>query len=510
MNRKDLMKSKIFISLLLVTVLFLCNLGTAQASFYRNNSSDTAFIYGRGWDEQGHEVMGWGYNHSMLANYGYNEDQKNPVLVQISDISTNEATINFNISYISQSQLEYGMGNLSAHSTNTNWQTGKQKIVLKELQCATLYQTRVVTRDVANNKYYSDTKLVQTLSCQTDFGDHQSFDVTNNNGILELTPDLSGQTKLYLLNGHRYTLTLSKNSVNTQAIVRVAEQTTLVEPAISQGLFSVYEHPIKIELNNLLDQQSIVFFNQPVSLAVEYDQGAVKNFAEDQMQIAYFDDQQNKWIALPTTTDTNQNTSYTFIYKTGSYKLFGTLPNWLNSNIKSDVVYREQTGQRIYYVKDGIKNYIDNYAILNSWGWQISHIVVTRDLSHLLLGMDLKYRDGSLIKIGTNYYYIEKGTKRMLNSETVIADLGWNKDWAYIAGKNELDNYPDGRAIFDAEERPDYSLIKYTNSPKVYLLESKKKRWITDENAFRKNRFSWAKIVTVSITEIYPDGEPLK
>lgn len=55
--------------------------------------------------------------------------------------------------------------------------------------------------------------------------------------------------------------------------------------------------------------------------------------------------------------------------------------------------------------------------------------------------------------------------------------------------------------------RSDGALIKYPDSPAVYLLENGKKRPIKSETALQRLGYSWDNIVEVPIEEWYPDGQ---
>lgn len=54
------------------------------------------------------------------------------------------------------------------------------------------------------------------------------------------------------------------------------------------------------------------------------------------------------------------------------------------------------------------------------------------------------------------------------------------------------------------------TLIRYADSPKVYVLEIGKKRWIQTAEDFVKLGFDWAKIVIVPASETYAEGEVKK
>ncbi len=54
-----------------------------------------------------------------------------------------------------------------------------------------------------------------------------------------------------------------------------------------------------------------------------------------------------------------------------------------------------------------------------------------------------------------------------------------------------------------------HTLIKYANSPKVYLLENNKKRWITDGETFLALGYKWSDIQIIPEITTYTDGENL-
>jgi chitodextrinase len=61
--------------------------------------------------------------------------------------------------------------------------------------------------------------------------------------------------------------------------------------------------------------------------------------------------------------------------------------------------------------------------------------------------------------------------------------------------------------ILDESQIKQSNLIKYQNSPKVYLLENNKKRWIVDAETFISLGYKWSDIQIT--TTIYADGENL-
>ncbi|MBT3948862.1 hypothetical protein HOF40_02125 [Candidatus Parcubacteria bacterium] len=52
-------------------------------------------------------------------------------------------------------------------------------------------------------------------------------------------------------------------------------------------------------------------------------------------------------------------------------------------------------------------------------------------------------------------------------------------------------------------------LIKYPDSPKVYIVEDGKKRWIQDEETFSRLGFKWSDLVTIDFAIVFEDGNSI-
>jgi uncharacterized repeat protein (TIGR02543 family) len=60
----------------------------------------------------------------------------------------------------------------------------------------------------------------------------------------------------------------------------------------------------------------------------------------------------------------------------------------------------------------------------------------------------------------------------------------------------------------DTQINNDYEgkLVKYTNSPKIYLIQQNKKRWIINEQAFNYHNYKWNEIIIIETNIIFKDG----
>ena len=130
---------------------------------------------------------------------------------------------------------------------------------------------------------------------------------------------------------------------------------------------------------------------------------------------------------------------------------------------------------------------------------------------------DPKY--GALVKIVTDpKVYLLLGTERYwITAEDVFEGLGYSWNWIEDIDKALLDKYTTGSEIGYKDHHPNYTLVKYAGSPKVYRLEpnptdstKQVRRWIPDEKAFNKLNFRWDRIVIVKDTEVYTEGAKLE
>ncbi|MBI5222137.1 MAG: hypothetical protein HY980_01415 [Candidatus Magasanikbacteria bacterium] len=129
---------------------------------------------------------------------------------------------------------------------------------------------------------------------------------------------------------------------------------------------------------------------------------------------------------------------------------------------------------------------------------------------------DPKY--GALVKIVTDpkVYLLLGGEKYWITAEEIFTGLNYSWDWVEDIDKELLDKYVTGSEINYTDHHPSYTLIKYAASTKIYRLEpdpadtSKQvKRYIKNEAVFNALNFRWDRIVTISKSEVYKDGEVL-
>lgn len=110
-------------------------------------------------------------------------------------------------------------------------------------------------------------------------------------------------------------------------------------------------------------------------------------------------------------------------------------------------------------------------------------------------------------------YIVSNGERRWIQTVEVFEALGYVLSWVEDVAQAWMDQYPVGNDVTSSETHPAGTLILYPDSPDVYLLETVdgviKKRHIVDETVFTEGGFRFDRIITIPLTETYPDGEDI-
>lgn len=120
-----------------------------------------------------------------------------------------------------------------------------------------------------------------------------------------------------------------------------------------------------------------------------------------------------------------------------------------------------------------------------------------------------KLMSGSLVRGrgDTKVYFINGYTKAWISSGEVFGKLGYRPSWVKEVDLADLEGYEEVDKITSSSKHPDGALIKYANSPAVYLIEDGKKRPFGSAEAFNKRGLRWDWIMTISDKEKYTTGD---
>lgn len=200
-----------------------------------------------------------------------------------------------------------------------------------------------------------------------------------------------------------------------------------------------------------------------------------------------------------------------------------TTPSKSACDLPTKQAYKHEGSRAVYYVTDNctkraFKNPNIFFTYFKSWSdvktVDQSKITKTPDdeLSFMPWGPNFDPKYGALVKITSDpKVYLLLGTEKYwITSEEVFNNLNYKWNWIEDIDPALLDKYTIGSEIKDTNKHPNFTLIKYDGDPKVYRLEDGKKRHIKNETAFNKLKYRWDRIVSVSKTEIYPDGKEME
>jgi|GEM_PF-2500436 len=180
---------------------------------------------------------------------------------------------------------------------------------------------------------------------------------------------------------------------------------------------------------------------------------------------------------------------------------------------------KEPDSPRVYFISQDKWIYpIQNEEVFLAWGFKWEDIEVVADLSSgkinpLGLSMWAPYQDditapanGTLIKGSSPavYVFVDGKIHAFKNGE-IFTRLGFEWNRIITVPDSSIAQMTRGEDISELMH-PDGLVIKYANSPVVYIIYDGKKRAFANEDAFILNGFRWAQIIDARADVTYPDG----
>lgn len=126
------------------------------------------------------------------------------------------------------------------------------------------------------------------------------------------------------------------------------------------------------------------------------------------------------------------------------------------------------------------------------------------------MGPNYRPPHGTFVRVSgdSNLYYLI-GNKRDTIDAAAFTQMKYVPSWIVFIDPSILDRYEARNLVTSTKKHLDLTLIKYKDSPKVYILEWGKKRHIINEQVFMKRGYRTERIVTIDASEQYPDGDVL-
>ena len=227
-----------------------------------------------------------------------------------------------------------------------------------------------------------------------------------------------------------------------------------------------------------------------------------------------------------------------FIITSGLFSIFVVIfvlfsqqsVNAQNCSLQAQQAYKLSASPSVYYItadctKRTFKNSKIFFTYFDSWSdvKLISRAkldnISNDSLDFMPLGPKYDPKYGALVKtVKDPKVYLLLGTEKYwITDPTVFNNLNYSWNWIEDIDEALLSKYTVGSEITYTNHHPNYTLIKYKDSPKVYRLEPNKddsgkqvKRWIPTEKIFASLNFRFDRVVTISDEETYDESDNLE
>ncbi len=169
---------------------------------------------------------------------------------------------------------------------------------------------------------------------------------------------------------------------------------------------------------------------------------------------------------------------------------------------------------RVYLIDNSSKRWVAGADIFLARGlkWSDIKILSASDLSVYPEGEIVGWPDGTLVKSSASpiVYVISLEKKRSISSAGIFVGLGYQWKNIKTISQSDLAQYELGVSI-DSLFYPDGALIKFSDSPNVYLIEGGARRLIPSLDVFSRHGYSFSSVLSAdpSFRIKYPEGAPV-
>jgi hypothetical protein len=175
-----------------------------------------------------------------------------------------------------------------------------------------------------------------------------------------------------------------------------------------------------------------------------------------------------------------------------------------------------------------VKKYFVNAKMFFSHhdSWNVVHVVTQEsldkvpddDISYMVFGSKYAFASGSLVKAtkDSRVFVVIENTKKWIVSESVFSALSYTWDWIEDVSDDLLAKYTEGDAVEEVEMHPAGTVIMYSDSADMYLLEMDVennniliKRLVPDLDTLTFLGYRLDRVVIIDESEQYKTGEPI-
>jgi len=491
----------------------------------------------------------WAYSTSSASELAAYTLTTVPTSVSATANSQTQITVSY-----SGNGTQYYTENTTA-STNSGWITDTS-YAFTGLSCGTSYTFRVKARNGNNvETAWASSVNASTSNCPTGGGGSASpppapsaaapvtqslslpansshtVSVGNSSHTVSVGTPSNGQISI-TIQSDPVTLTLAESEealvdTDNDNVNDLYVKVNSLEPQVELTITAIQdlEFSINQALSTTDSRQVTLYFNSP-----QATQMAISD-TSDFINVGFEDYTATKDWTL--TADNGDKTVYVkFRTNSGNTKIVSdtiTLTNQATGDCSLTLKqpYKHTQSPAVYYITSECTkrpfNRSDVYfTYFTSWSdVQLTtqaklDAVADDELDFMPWGPLYDPQYGALVKIvkDPKVYLLLNTERYWITNAGVFESLNYAWAWIEDIATDLLDKYTLGSEINYTDHHPNYTLIKYADSPKVYRLEpdgeEQVKRWIPDEPTFESLGYRWDRIVVIEDSEIYGDGSDLE
>lgn len=197
----------------------------------------------------------------------------------------------------------------------------------------------------------------------------------------------------------------------------------------------------------------------------------------------------------------------------GGNKLFWNLWNkYFGKKWPDGSLLQTEDGSKVYYIQNGAKREIVSKSVFISRFDPKKVITVsTQDLDYYEDGPPVQYLNFSLLKSPTQeIYMIIDDTKRKIENQDLLKEIGFNEDEISGASQAELDLYKTESNITKYTIYPTGQLLQNKKTGEIYYIISGKKKLVINKEILSVNFQSVPiKKVAAEDLDMYSPGNPV-
>ncbi|MBU4369185.1 hypothetical protein KKG58_00295, partial [Patescibacteria group bacterium] len=180
----------------------------------------------------------------------------------------------------------------------------------------------------------------------------------------------------------------------------------------------------------------------------------------------------------------------------------------------------------VYLILNGKRHVFPHFAVYTSWAYPEDFSTVktlsSADFNTFAEGDPVPFKDGSMFrgtsaslhgKAASAVFYVEDSKLRAVNSGEVYQSLFNDPGWSLVTWVPDdllsKFEYSLGENLVSTALHPSGCLVKYTDSPAVYLIENGKKRQFNSWDTLVDNGYRKKKIHIIPASEIYVTADSI-